>query len=408
MAHWQYLGHVEPVLPTARTAVPGRAEVELPDLPPRQSVFAVALIAAVCAFVPAPVQAQTPTGWQPQIADPVRTVRRVVDWATGAERPLEVPRSQHITWQPRMDVLPQRRAVVPTVATGAENPRWVLATGWRPQLPDLLHRLPIPPAVLTGAECPVVVPAPAPLFLGWLPQLTDAPRPRARVVATETGAECPVRVAPVVAAPLGWLPQLEPVPRRRADVPTVYTGAERPTFPPTPVLVSIGWLPQMGEPGRRRLGPGAVLTGAERPLEVPRSQHMTWQPQLQPLLRRARPVVSFATGAEWVSRVVVTPVPLAWARPLELPVRRRVWVATPLTGAEWVALGGTPVPGPPRTFEILGEAVVEIACDGRAVRLLLADGTWQPVTEITDTRIDQITVDGRRVAVLEFIAELEP
>ena len=66
MSHWQYLAHVEPVLPTPRVGDTISWRPELPDLPLRRFGLPIACLVAACAlaeYVAAPA-----TGWGPLLA----------------------------------------------------------------------------------------------------------------------------------------------------------------------------------------------------------------------------------------------------------------------------------------------------------------------------------------------------
>lgn len=191
--HWQYLAHVEPVLPLPRTGSPAQVPV-LFEVPTRR-VFAVARIVDATSFVYAPVQAQVPTGWRPSMAEPVRQRARVAAYETGAEHPTSTQRGPRLTWWPEVDTPPRRAARVASFATGAEQPV----------------------NTQRGTR------------LTWWPEVDSPVRRRAGIASFRTGAETPVFVAPPVEVIFVAPMMMMPVPRR-ARVVTIYTGGEDVLF----------------------------------------------------------------------------------------------------------------------------------------------------------------------------------
>lgn len=197
--HWQYLAHSEPVLPTPRvTNQSHQWRPSLPDLPMRRPGLPTALLVAASAFVFAPAPA-APTPRVFGLLDvPSRAVARCASFATGAERVLEVPRSQHVTWYQQLSE-PVRAARPMVVGTGAEfvrAPAPVIAVqlAWHQTLSEPRRAAPFLVAG-TGAEF-VRAPAPAvAVQLAWYRPLSEPLRTRAPVVGESVG---PVRIIPRV------------------------------------------------------------------------------------------------------------------------------------------------------------------------------------------------------------------
>jgi len=205
---WQYLGHVEPVLPTPRVE-PINLSMWEPHVqaPPRSNRLTAAILAG--AFFFTPVYQPTIDKWEPKTAAPVR---RVVLHPAHLSIP-ETPSPSHALgkWDFKVEGAapqfqkrrPSGETVTPPFVPAAAAPvtlSWHADIGAGPRFP--LFR---PSGETFG---PVFVPTPAaPVTLSWLPEL-DRPSSRpARVVSS--AIVDPLRV--VVAAPavhLSWLPEL--------------------------------------------------------------------------------------------------------------------------------------------------------------------------------------------------------
>lgn len=219
----------------------------------------------------------------------------------------------------------------------------------------------LPVAVLVAA-CAVAFPVPAapvPTY-GWQPEL-DQPSRVFRSVDYRTGAES-VLTVPQVAVPTGWLVEDGGVLEAPRRVASYATGAEQPTFAQ---FRSTGWYPQIAD-SIHRYRVDVQPTGAETPLGVP-FKSTGWFPSLQEPIRPVR-VYVFATGAEGVlSLPVPVEIELAWARPLEEPVRVvRIGNGNIYTGAELVCVI--------TTVEVVGDVVVSVGSDVSAVVARADDG----------------------------------
>jgi hypothetical protein len=186
---------------------------------------------AASAFVFAPAAAQIPKLFDP-LDQPTRSVARCVSYDTGAERVLEVPRSQHVTWYRPLSE-PVRRVAIPP-GTGAEfvfAPAVVVPTqlAWYQPLaePARAQSAPIPRA--TGAE---FVFAPTVTHLTWYRPLEE-PRRLTRIVISETFGPVgvfPRTIAADIQSAIAGQPLAMPirVPARAVDFST---GAESYTGP---------------------------------------------------------------------------------------------------------------------------------------------------------------------------------
>lgn len=190
MSQWQYLEHVEPVLPIPRA---GDARLqwqpELPDLPPDHPIGMIAAVLAttLLAFVPPVAAAPVPRGWEPSLEVSVLEVEWVASAETGAERPSPVAAAPLVRgWEPSIEVPILEAEWVSAYETGAERPSRV-----------------IPRAAVVGVD--------------WYPAVDLPPIGLPPIATIETGAERPLLlVAPSVVPSFGWyqplaLPEPEPV-----------------------------------------------------------------------------------------------------------------------------------------------------------------------------------------------------
>lgn len=291
MSQWQYLGHVEPVLPVPRAGdLPAQFAPALPDLPPRRIGLPTALLLAASVLVTAPAAAAAPFDWHQPLSEPI-AVRRAVQYDTGAEAPNRVARP--------------------------------VALGWETPLSQPSVR---PPLILDTTVAPVHVPA-VTVTLAWATPLSE-PTWRAHPLSFDTGAEAPLPIA----ASLAWAaPQAEP---RRATAHVQHdTGAAAPLTVPT----RITWtLQDVDQPSRQRARVIAHETGAERPLEVPPAAvvNLDWYvPLAEPVRRIVEPTPGTGAHSPTMSiAVTVFDPPLAVAAvdvSVNVPSASGHWVSAP-------------------------------------------------------------------------------
>lgn len=242
MSHWQYQDYAEPLF-TARTALP--TYVPPLDADPPRAPQVVALAVAACFFVPAPVQAQQPLGWDHPLSEPTH-VEHVLQYKTGAEDPLEVPAFQQLDWFQPLSEPERHPARALDYATWAERPLEIPRSQhvtWFQPLSEPVR--PTPPVVPgTGAERPVTFVRHA--RLDWLTALSEPQFLRHRLFPEESFVPF---IAPPVGVSIGWFqPLSEPV--RRPYHWLLPLTVEEPVLPWTPPAAVAYWHPSM-EPGPR-------------------------------------------------------------------------------------------------------------------------------------------------------------
>jgi hypothetical protein len=305
VSHWQYLEHVEPILPTSRSAVPRYVEPSLSTTPPARRAFPLAAIVAVSVLV-APVAAPAVTlSWHAPLSEPVTIRRTVPDVCTGSERPLEVPRSQHLTWAPVLYHPVVRAQRVVTGDTGAERPVEIPESQhvtWLPVGHQPVDRARRVVTVDTGAERPLEVPRSQ--HVTWWPRVDGPPPPAQRTITVETGAESPRHI--VRQSPVSWyVPLSEPV-RTPPHLP-VWTVAEAPVRV-APIVVSLAWaVPVDAPPLRVRWVPDPRVASDPIHLSAAVPVSIAWMAPLgEPL--RPRHQLTIGTGADAPTRVLPTDV----------------------------------------------------------------------------------------------------
>lgn len=273
---WQYLSHVEPVLPTPRVGQDIPWTPSLPDLPGRSLSLPVAAI-AICSFVSAPVAAEVITvdKWSPSLTVPSRDLPRVVDYSTYAENPLEIPKSQHTTWytelsQPNRSLQPRLQ-----YETNAENPLEVPKSQhitWFTEVSQPqrdLKRI----QYKTNAEDPLEVPKSQ--HITWYTELS-LPGNSVVNLQYKTNAEEPVNVPVVQPTNISWYTELSrPQVIVRPAQPGL--GADSPLTVPAPIPSSNEWYPSLTVPTLRTL-PSVVdyRTYAENVPQPPAYSACSW------------------------------------------------------------------------------------------------------------------------------------
>ncbi len=196
--HWQYLSHAEPLVSRrATTAYVPPLTVDRPRSP-----AVVALTVAACFFVPAPAAPQTPQGWNlAPLSEPTRAIERR-QYETGAERPLEVPQSQHLTWyQPLSEPTRLRYVQTPELSPFVRLQAQPKGLEWWTPLSEPVRLAPFQPRPIWDYFFGIANTA-VPSF-GWYEPLSEPVR--TKQPNTHSPSAMFVQIPPAAAVvPFGW------------------------------------------------------------------------------------------------------------------------------------------------------------------------------------------------------------
>jgi hypothetical protein len=393
MSQWQYLGHAEPVLPTARTGSPAQVDPCLPESPLLRRGVVTALLVTAAAFVSAPAAAQPVLDWhvEQRVPSPRPAFAR---FEMGAARVLEVPQSQHITWAPEMPMgreRPRRRAV--DFSTQAERVLEVPTSQhvtWEPEVTSGRER-PVRRVVDFATHAERVLEVPASQHVTWWPQGEQNPRHAPRPVTHDTGAERPTRVLIAQLPDVSWQSPLTEQPRTPRRVAEVLTGAETPHPAITRDAPVDGWI-GLGAPGGAAPQPRVVgETHAPVFVALVAPIALSWHPDLSaPQRRRVGPL------ADTVEPVRVDAAPPVFA-PLPEPVRRH-GAGPAETGAALVVVPPAPTAAEHMAWYVPLAEPVRTRGAGHHVRVSGAIGGVVTTAALTDRlSLDSLTIRGGRL-----------